>query len=78
MAEAKQINSDKKKTIMTEITTWEKVHILGRTLDKPGQLNLVWTGSGAEFEMNASELSIVLETGNHMYMPWISIVLDGE
>lgn len=63
---------------MTEITTWEKVHILGRTLDKPGQLNLVWTGSGAEFEMNASELSIVLETGNHMYMPWISIVLDGE
>lgn len=63
---------------MTEITTWEKVHILGRTIDKPGQLNFVWTGSGVEFEMNASELAIVIETGAHMYMPWISLVLDGE
>ena len=63
---------------MTEITTWEKVHICGRTVDRPGCLNLVWTGSGAEFEMNASELGIVLETGPHLYMPWISLVLDGE
>ena len=63
---------------MTEITTWENVHILGRTVEKPGCLNFVWTGSGVEFEMNASELAIVLETGAHLYMPWISLVLDGE
>ncbi len=63
---------------MTEIISWEKVHICGRCIDKSGQLNLVWTGSGVEFEMNASELAIVLETGWHMYMPWISLILDGE
>jgi hypothetical protein len=63
---------------MTEITTWEKVHILGRTIEKSGVLNFVWTGSGVEFEMNASELAIVLETGTHLYMPWISLVLGGD
>ena len=62
---------------MTEIISWEKVHICGRCIDKTGQLNLVWTGSGVEFEMNCSELGVVLEAGDSVYMPWISLVLDG-
>ena len=62
---------------MGEETTWGSVHVLGRTYGTEGDLELIWTGSGVEFEMNCSELGVVLEAGNSVYMPWISLVLDG-
>ncbi|MCR4791404.1 MAG: GDSL family lipase [Lachnospiraceae bacterium] len=62
---------------MREETTWSNVHILGRTEPEEGDLELIWTGSGVEFEMNCSELGVVLEAGESVYMPWISLVLDG-
>ncbi len=62
---------------MGEETTWGSVHVLGRTYGTAGDLELIWTGSGVEFEMNCSELGVVLEAGDSVYMPWISLVLDG-
>ena len=62
---------------MSEETTWGSVHVLGRTYGTAEDLELIWTGSGVEFEMNCSELGVVLEAGNSVYMPWISLVLDG-
>ena len=62
---------------MGEETNWGSVHVLGRSVPEEGNLELIWTGSGVEFEMNSSELGLVLEAGNSVYMPWISLVLDG-
>ena len=62
---------------MQEERNWKNVHILGRTPASEEGLELIWTASGVEFDMNASELGIVLECGSSMYMPWISVVLDG-
>ncbi len=63
---------------MTETNIWNDVLILGRNQKKEGDIELVWTGSGVEFDMNASELGLEFESGNSIYMSWISVVLDGE
>mgnify|MGYP002852872203 CR=1 FL=1 len=62
---------------MREETDWKNVHVYGRTVVQEGCLNLVWTGSGVEFDIKGTEFGVVLEGGSSVYMPWISLVLDG-
>ena len=58
--------------------SFENVHILGRGTKRDGYLDLIWTASGIEFDMNASELGIELWGGSSMTMPWISVCMDGK
>ena len=59
-------------------TTFENVHALGRGTRRDGFMELIWTASGIEFDMNVSELGIVLKGGSSMTMPWISVCMDGK
>ncbi len=63
--------------MIKEETSWENIHILGRHSDKTGSLDLVWTGSGAEFVFSGTCLGLELEGGSSVYMPWISLFVDG-
>ena len=59
-------------------TSFENVLALGRGTRRDGFMELIWTASGIEFDMNASELAVTLKGGSSMTMPWISVCMDGE
>ena len=58
--------------------SFDNVHVLGRGTKRDGYLDLIWTASGLEFDMNASELGIAIKGGSSVNLPWISVCLDGK
>ncbi len=63
---------------MHKDSSFENVHVLGRGTKRDGFLDLIWTASGLEFDMNASELGLAFKGGSSGTMPWISVCMDGK
>jgi len=56
---------------------WDNVRILGRRSITSEGLELIWSGSGAEFVFRGTELGIDITGGTSIYQPWISLIMDG-
>lgn len=55
----------------------DKIKICGRTNGKMNPISLLWTGSYVEFNVKASEFSVLVEGPYETYENWIAIEING-
>lgn len=54
------------------------IKILGRTINSSDSVDLVWTGSGVEMNIKASELWLCVEAPYESFENWIAVEINGE
>lgn len=56
----------------------DKINICGRTNGSKDPVTLLWTGSYVEFNVKATELSVLINGPYEIYENWIAIEINGE